>query len=389
MAPTPLGSDYVPENRLGEKQEIHPIDLFLCHSCGYSGIIDVVDNESIYQESGDVTSHSLGLVDHLRQYAEDVIESVKPNEGDLFIDIGSNDGTLLKRYQKKGMRVLGVEPAKALGQLATEAGVPTIRGYFTSELARTIKAEHGQARVVTANRVVANIDSLADAIEGVSHLLAPDGVFIFETGYVVDLIQNMLFDTIYHEHLGYDSVKPLDGFFRRHEMELVNVERLPLKGGSIRGTVQNSGGPLSICSTVAEMVSEEEKLGVHSTEFFDTFVKRMEESKSQLQNLLRGITEEGKTIAGYGASVGSTTMIYHLGLGDSLSFLVDDDPRNQYLFSPGHHIPVYPSEAIYERNPDYVLVLAWRYAEPIIGKHKAYLNQGGHFVVPFPEFRVI
>jgi len=236
---------------------------------------------------------------------------------------------------------------------------------------------------------MANIDDLSNFIEGVRALLAPSGTFIFETGYLIDLIENNLFETIQHEHLGYDSVKPLDHFFRLHNMELIDIRRDKVKGGSIRGVVQHAGGPRPKEASVDILKTLEEQVGAGSAQYFDSFSVSIEKTKMQLTELLDSLATGGKTIAGYGAAIGSTTMIYHLELGETLKFLVDDDPRNQGLYSPGYHIPVLPSDAIYERNPEYVLILAWRYAEPIIKKHQAYLDNGGHFIVPLPELTVV
>ena len=389
LGPTPIGAEYLPAERLHEVQEIYPIDLFLCLDCGYAGLNDVVAPESLFDDSAELTSMSLGVIENLGQLAKSTVDRLQPPKDSLVVDIGSNDGTLLKFYKDLGMRVLGVEPATFAADAAVKSGVPTMNAYFSAKSAQSIKDEWGQATIISANRVLANIDDMADLIEGIRILLAPEGTLVFETGYLVDIVDKDLFDTIYHEHLGYDTVKALNGYFQSHGMELTDIERIPLKGGSLRGLAQLAGGPRQISGSVAELIDFEVKLGVDRPPYFKEFTARLERAKNGLGELMSDLEAKGKTVAGYGASVGSTTEIYYFGLGDALSFLVDDDPRNQNLFSPGHHIPVLTSQALYDRKPDYVLILAWRYTEPIVKKHQKYLDQGGHFIVPMPEVRVI
>jgi len=352
-------------------------------------MLDVVDADILFSGNTEVTSMSLGLVDHLRQIADLVLGEAELPEGSLVIDIGSNDGTLLRFFQARGMRVLGVDPSGFIAQKANDSGIPTLRDYFTADVAQRIRSEHGPAKIVMANRVIANVDNLPDMIEGIRCLLAPDGMFYFETGYLVDILQNLLFDTIYHEHLGYDLAKPLAALFPRHGLELIDIERVGVKGGSLRGKVQHSSGQRAVNPAVAELIAMEERIGLHRAEGYRSFNESLAIGKRELNDFLNKIQSKNQPIAGYGASVGSTTETYYFDLGNVLSFFVDDDPRNQNLFSPGYHIPVMPSQAIYDEKADYVVILAWRYSEPIIRKHQAFLERGGHFIIPLPEVRVV
>jgi len=389
LTPTPLAHAFVTKQQLDAAQPIYPLELFLCHTCGYAGMLDVVTREVLWNDSNEVTSRSMGVVEDLRQLADSVVMRIDPPNESLAVDIGSNDGTLLKFFKEHGLRVLGVEPAGYVADMAIASGIPTIKTYFSKELAQQIKDDWGPAKIVTANRVFANIDDLAELTEGIRYLLEPDGIFVFETGYVVDILENDLFETIYHEHLGYDSVKPLASFFRQFNMTMIDIDRLPIKGGSLRGTVQLSGGSWTVSPSVSSMITFEEDLGIHTAAPFKAFTERIDTTKSDLLHILSELKAKGMTIAGYGAAQPNTTMLFHFDLGDKLDFLVDDDPKNQDRFSPGHHIPVLTPDAIYQRNPDYVLILAWRYSEPIIKKHQAYLDQGGHFITPMPKVEII
>ena len=389
LAPTPIADDYVSEDSADEIQETYPLDLFFCHECGHLQLLDVVDSKILFSNYIYVSRSSLGLVEHFRKYADEMMLRLNPSKGALVVDIGSNDGTLLRFFQEQGMRVLGVDPARDIARQATESGIETLPTFFTVELARKIKNERGTAAIITANNVFAHVDDLADIAEGIRDLLAPDGVFVFEVSYLVDLIQNMVFDFIYHEHLCYHSVKPLEAFFPRHGMELIDAERIPTKGGSLRGFAQLADGPRAASQSIAELIALETKLGLDHAEVFKTFAAKIDTVKNQLFSLLRDLKAQGKTIAGYGASATVTTLIYHFELREFLSFIVDDNPERQGLFSPGHHIPVFSPQVIYERKPDYVIILAWRFSEPIMKKHGEFLEQGGHFIVPLPEVNII
>jgi len=384
VASTPVGDDFIPSERLDKVQNEYPLELFFCNDCNLIQVAGVIEPEIIYGEYLYETSISLGLTEHFETYAENVLRRLRPADGALVIDIGSNDGSLLRCFQNRGMRVLGIEPAHEIARRVTESGIETIPHFFTAHLAREIRNEKGPATIVTANNVLANVDNLIDMTEGIRELLAPDGVFVFETGYLVDLIQNTVLDNIYHEHLCYFSVKPLEKFFNSLGLEFMEVERVPTKGGSIRGIIQLAGGPRRISPSVSGLISLETELGFDRMAPFRAFVSRTEAIKQQLSELLNGLNDQDKAIAGYGASVGLTTLIYYFDIGDIIKTLYDDNPIKHNLYSPGYHIPVLSSEIIYKQNPDYVLLLAWRYAKHIINKHREYLDQGGQFILPFP-----
>lgn len=389
LTPTSLADAYISADHLHEEQPIYPLDLFLCRDCGFSQLLDIVIPRIIYLDYIYETVSSLGLVDHFRRYADEVTAIIRPPANALVVDIGSNDGTLLSFFKERGLRVLGVDPAREIARSATASGIETLPTFFTYDLASQILNERGPATIITANNLYANVDDLATLTEAIHHLLSTDGVFVFESFYLADWMQNMVFDFTYHEHLSYFSVKPLVSFFQSHDMELIDVQRVPTKGGSIRCVIQRVGGPRPVSPAVAELVEMETKLGLHRAETFKAFAARIDQAKDQTLELVRSLLAQGKTIAGYGASATTTTLVYHFELGDKLSFIADDYPAKQNLYSPGYHIPVLAPQALYERKPDYVLILAWRYVEPIIKKHKTFIEQGGKFIVPLPELKII
>ncbi|MAF20111.1 MAG: methyltransferase [Parcubacteria group bacterium] len=389
LEPTPLCDAYVLAERLKEVQETYPLDLYLCRDCGYVHLTYVVDPENIYTDYLYVTTSSMGLADHFQLYSKEVLRRLNPISDSLIIDLGSNDGTLLSFFKKQGMRVLGIEPAREIATKTTNLGVETLPEFFTSEMADKIEEKYGFAKIITINNLFANIDDLDDTVEGVCKLLSPDGVFVMESSYLGDMIKNMVFDFIYHEHLSYFSVKPLLKFLDRFNMELIDVQRVPTKGGSLRYYIQKNGGPRAVSAFVDEMVVYENDHRLDLVETYETFSNEINARKSDLTNMISKLQKEGKTFAGFGGSATTTTLMYHFDLCDKIEYIVDDNPAKHNTYSPGCHIPVLSSEEIYERKPGYVIMFAWRYFEPITKKHQRFLDQGGHFIVPLPELEVI
>lgn len=384
--PTALCDAYVPKPI---PQEVYPLDVFLCRDCGFAQVCEIVQAEEIYVDYIYETVSSLGLVEHFQQYADLVVSKLNPPKSSLVVDIGSNDGTLLKLFKARGLRVLGVDPAREIARNATAAGVETWAEFFTAAIALKIVKTHGPATIVTANNIFANVDELGEMTDNIRSLLTSDGVFIFETFYTADFMQNMVFDFIYHEHISLFSVKPLINFFRLHGMELIDAERIPTKGGSLRYTAQLSGGPRKVTPAIAELVDHENKIGLQELDTFKVFGAKIDAAKKELHTLLDDLRRQGKKVDGFGASATTTTFLYHLELGNELGCIYDDYKAKQHLFTPGLHLPVLPPDEIYQRKPDYILIIAWRYYQPIMKKHKAFSDQGGKFIVPFPKLQVL
>ncbi len=390
LTPTPPANAFVPESELGREQQCFPLDVHQCRDCGHVQLLDVVDPQVLFGDYVYVAGTSPVFVDHFRRYAAVMVEGCGLRPDGLVVDIGSNDGTLLGFFRDAGMRVLGVDPARDIARRANEAGIETRTAFFTPEVAREIRSERGEASLVTANNVFAHADDLAGIVEGAKILLAPDGLFVFEVSYLVDVFEKTLFDTIYHEHLSYHSVAPLRRFFAGLGMEILDAQRIDTHGGSIRVAVQKAGGRLAARPSVNRLVAHEDRLGLGDPETLRAFADRIAGVRTELVGLLRRLASEGKRIAGYGAPAKATTLVYHFDLGpETIAFIVDDSPLKQGLYSPGKHIPVLPSSALVERNVDYAVVLAWNFADSIIRNSEAYRRAGGRFVVPLPEVKVV
>jgi SAM-dependent methyltransferase len=390
IRPSPIGDAFVTAERTSEPQDLYPLDCYLCLDCGHLQNLDVVDPDVLFRDYTYRTSVSLGLVEHFKRYARSVVESLGIGERSLVVEIGSNDGSLLKAFKSEGMRVQGIDPARNIAASATEDGVPTIPDFFTSRLAATIKAEQGSAAIFCANNVFAHIDDMSDVVDGIRLLLADDGAFVFEVSYIVDMIDNMVFDTIYHEHVSHHALIPLETFLNRHDMTLFHVARTGTKGGSIRAYAQpKSTGKRPRSAELSALIAEEGRRGITEPQIYRDWFNAIESRKRKVLNLLDHAIAEGKTVAAYGASTTTTTLLYHFELEKRISFIVDDNPLKQGRFSPGAHIPVLPSSELGAKRPDIVVILAWIYAEPILKRNQAYLEAGGQFLVPLPEPQTI
>lgn len=389
ITPTPMADAYVPEDRRSEPQECFPLDLYQCGACGHVQLLDVVDPELLFGQYSYFSGRSPGLVKHFQQYAENVLRRTRIEEGALVVEIGSNDGCFLRFFQQRGLRVLGIDPAENIARAANESGIETWPEFFGPAVAERIRRERGSAKVVAANNVFAHTDDMAGMAESVHAILADDGVFVFEVSYLLDVIDHMLLGTIFHEHLCYHSVTPLVGFLRRHGLELIDVERVSIQGGSLIGTAQRLGGPRPVSPAVAELMALEERRGLHDPATLRAFSARIEAVRGEVRSLLSELHAAGRRIAGFGAARAGTLLIYHFGLGEILQFIVDDSPDKQNLYSPGYHIPVLPTAAIYERRPDYLFILAWVHSRAIIQNQRRYLDEGGRFITCFPRIEVV
>jgi SAM-dependent methyltransferase len=385
ISATPPGDHYLPADRISE-QQVYPLDIYLCEDCGLAQLPFVVDPGIVYSEYLYTTSISLGLREHFRQSAAHAIELIGPTANTFAIDIGSNDGTLLSFFKSAGFRVLGVDPAREIAAKATAGGIETVVGFLTPALAQEIRAQYGTATLVTANNVMANVDDLNQFMAAVRHLLAPEGLFILETGYGADLVLQTLFDVVHHEHISYFSVGPLQALCRQHNMQIISSERIATKGGSLRVAIQLGGGRRLVGTSVERMMRWERSVGANAIPFYKSFSAKIDSIRERLLVCLYGIQSKGQKVIGYGASVGTTTQIYHFGIRHFLDSLVDDNPQRHGLVSPGYHIPVLSPAFIRESNPDYLLVFAWRYLDAIRIKHNQFQ---GRYIIPLPDLKIV
>ncbi len=374
-----------------DREKYYPLCLMRCTNpdCGFVQLAHVVDPEILFSSYVYVSSTSPVFVKHFEEYAKSMVKRLDLS-GALTLDIGSNDGVLLKPLKELGARALGIDPAEAIAREANEQGLETIVGYFGERFAKELVAKRGKAKLITANNVFAHIDDLDDVVLGVVTLLADDGLFVIEAPYLLDYLEKRLVDTTYHEHLSYLAVRPLQAFFKRHGMRIVDVEKVDTHGGSVRIMVAHQNAPLKETAVVGKMIGEEEAKGLDKPEVYQQFARDALENKRALRELLTGIKARGKKIAGYGAPAKGNTLLNFMQIGpDVLDYIVDDNPLKQGLYTPGMHIPVVSGTKLTESPPDYLLILAWNFAPSIIEKNGDFKKRGGEFIVPVPKPHIV
>jgi len=365
-----------------------PLNLMLCQSCGQLQVGHVGDPDIQYPNYVYRTSLSAGLREHFKGLADTVLQLRSNLTSPRVLEIGSNDGTLLRFFQERGCVVAGIDPAHAIAMEATASGIPTTAAFFGEALAKDLCDKTGPVDLIMANNVIANIEDMADFSRGIAAILAPDGLFTFETQYGPDVIDGALLDTIYHEHISYFMIRPLAGHFLAHGLRIVDVEHIDTKGGSVRVFVEHAKTPAS--ARVAAWIAEEERRGMFVAAFFSPLNGRVAEIRKGLSAVVSDAHAAGRAVAGYGVSVGTSTLLNQFGLSRAIAFLADDDlAKEAHLAGPDYRIPVRPPSALIDEMPAAVIIFAWRYADAIIARHGEYLARGGRFVIPLPTMRTI
>jgi SAM-dependent methyltransferase len=383
LAPTPPANEFLPADFDGE-QEKFPLYLVQCQACGHVQLPVVIDPERLFRNYVYVSGTSPSFVAHFERYAEAMIREHGLSPGDLVVDIGSNDGTLLRFFQQAGMRVVGIDPAKKIAEQATAAGIETLPTFFDRKTARAIHEQHGPAALVVANNVFAHADDLREIALGVRDLLDPmRGRFVFEVQYLVDLVERTLFDMVYHEHLSYHHLAPLVPFFDSLSMTLVDAEHVDTHGGSIRCTVApRKNRPQSDRLTGMLKVEQAALAG----EPFKRLRERIDEAGKRVIDFIWGERLADRLIDGYGAPAKLTTLCHQFGVtGGHICVVHDDSPWKQGLLTPGMRIPVVAPDFANDK-PDSVMIFAWNFADSIAKKLRA-SGYTGRIVTPLPEFK--
>ncbi len=385
LKPTPPANAYLQKDELGTPEPCFPLDLYVCRACHHAQLLDIVDPSVMFRHYAYVSGTSSVFVQHLKELRDDVLGRCL-NKSPFMVEIGSNDGTLLKLFKERGVKVLGVEPADNLAAFANENGRPTLNAFFNSDTAAAVRAKDGPAHIICANNVLAHIDALSDVFGGIKDLMDKDGLCVFEVSYLVDVIEKGLFDTIYHEHVSYHSVGPVIGFLARAGLELFAAQRISTQGGSIRFFVQHANGPYKHDGSVEQLLGYEQELGLGTLSPFNALAARIERSSEALRAKIKDSKSKGARVGGYGAPAKVTTLMHHFGLGaDDVEFLADDNPLKQGLYTPGKHVPIVDTSAISRNAPDYVVIFAWNFARSIVETHRAFVDKGGKFVIPLPS----
>lgn len=390
LGPTPLANAFLTKTQCDQPEIYYPLDVYFCRSCTLVQLGHVVNPKVLFANYVYASSTSPVFVKHFEDFANTVIDRYFQQLPGLVVDIGSNDGILLQHFRRRGCKILGIEPAKNIARLAQKKGVPTLSAFFNQAVAKKIVKKVGQATIITATNVFAHIDDLDEVMHGVKILLKRDGIFIIEVPHLAELIRQNLFDTIYHEHLSYFALAPLLTYFRGEGMRVIAVEKVASHGGSLRIFVTSNKSDRQVTNSVAKIIMEEIKLGLAFLETYRNFAKQILINKASLISLLSQLVTKGYKIAGYGAPAKGNTLLNFFNIGcETLDFIVDDSPLKQGLYTPGKRIPVLSSHALYEKKPDYLLILAWNFSQSIVEKNERFKKIGGKFVIPVPIPKII
>jgi hypothetical protein len=386
LGKTPLANAFIKKEYF-KKEKYYPLRVGFCPSCGLVQLLDVIDKSHLFSHYVYFFSVMPSSSKHFGEYAQDIKNRfVADPKKEMVVEIGSNDGLLLQSFQAKGCaKVLGVDPAKNIAKFANDNGVETIADFFSQKLAKNISKKYGKAQVVIGNNVVAHIDNWHDLAKGMDEVLDDTGVFIFEAPYLMDMFENLAYDSIYHEHLSYLSVSPLVKFFKQYNMDIFDVQTFRRQGNSIRVFVCKSAKhPIS--ANVKKFLNREKRAGLGEFQSYQVLAARIEASKNALSAVLAELKRKKLKIAAYGAPARGNTLLNYCKIGsETLDFATEELKSKVGLYSPGMHIKVKHIDEARKNPPDYYLMLAWDYKDQILKKESEFVKRGGKFIIPIGD----
>lgn len=385
----PLCDSLLTKEMLNQPETTYPLRMFWCEECSLVQIDYCVEGSIVYHPNYPYrTGVTKELVEYQNSISKSLIKKYNLKHDDLVVDLGSNDGTLLRGFKEHGIKVVGVEPTN-IAKIANQNGIETVQKFFTMDLANEIKNKYGKASLIIATNMFAHMATIGEVVSGVEILLKDDGVFVFENHYLMDVIQGGQFDTIYHEHLRTYSLKSLVKLFSYYNFTITDVERGSRYGGNIRVHV-TKGKNRPVSENVTALLNLEERSGLHKLETYRKFSDRVKKAKKDFMNFLFKTKEDGKTIVANSCPGRCVTLLNYYGVDVDLIPYITEQPTSLKLgmFLPGKQIPVVNNEILIKEQPDYVILLAWHYAEPIIEQLKA-RGLKSNFVIPLPDLKIV
>ncbi|WP_284735830.1 class I SAM-dependent methyltransferase [Dongia deserti] len=387
---SPLCEAILTAEQCDQPETYYPLHALVCERCFLVQLKQYVPPEQIFREYAYFSSYSTSWVEHARKYCEMITKRLSLSRNSLVVELASNDGYLLQHFAQLDVPVIGIEPAANVAKLAIERGIRTHVEFFGAEMARRLAADGTRADLIIANNVLAHVPDLNDFVAGIAVLLKPSGVATLEFPHLQRLMEETQFDTIYHEHFSYFSLGTVRLLAKRHGVKIIDVEELATHGGSLRVYLTHSDAPVRESGRVADLIHREETFGMFELATYMSFAKRVRRIKRNLLAYLIGTKDEGKMICGYGAPGKGNTLLNYCGIGtDFLEFTVDRNPYKHGRFTPGMHIPIYPTEMIDKRRPDYILILPWNLKQEIVQQMRHVRAWGCKFIVPIPDVSII
>lgn len=370
-----------------EKEPRYNLEVMHCADCGLAQLKDLIDPKDLFSDYVYFSSNSDAMLSSAKALVDKIMPSLK--EGAFVIEIASNDGYLLKNYIKAGINALGIDPAANIAKAANDQGVPTLCDFFGESLAHTLVESGKRADVIHANNVMAHVPDINGFIKGLQILLKQDGKAIIEVPYFMDLVKKLEFDTIYHEHVYYFSVGALKVALERQGLEIFDIEKIQLHGGSLRLSVGHKARH-DIAPFVQTMIEDEIAFGLNEPKTFHQFMERLLTLKADLRNTLIDLKQKDSKIAAYGASAKGTTLLNFFGIGkDLIEFVVDRSPAKKGKFTPGTQLEIFYPPHLIEKDISHALLLTWNFADEIIDQQKEFVKTGGSFIVPVPTVKVL
>ena len=384
----PLANAFIRPSAIDKPEPRYPLRVLFCNLCGLSQLAEIVKPDILYRDYIYFSS-AMPYGAHFEKYAEDVVSDYIRSKRDMVVEIGSNDGYLLSEIKNRDTRALGIDPAQNIAAEANRRGIETVPDFFSDRLARRIVRDRGPARVILANNVLDRIDDLHDFAAGINTLLVSDGVFIFEAGHIMDMFETGVLGTIHHERLSHLSLLPLIHLLREHGMEVFDVKIMPVRGHAMRCYVGKKN-IWPVKPNVKRMLEAEMDVPLDKASSYRDLAGRIQILGEEVTTLIRTLKKSGKRIACYGASAKGNTLLNYLGLGpDILDYATEELSSKIGLVTPGMHIPIVDIAWARENPPDYYLLLAWNYENIILKKEKEFRKQGGKFIVPVGEERIV